>query len=217
MPSLFWVLLLLALTILSTSACAPPPVSTPDVAATEEAIAQRLIATMTAQAPTVTSTPTATDTPMPTSTPTFTSTPTSTSTPIPTDTWTPTPTATSTLTATHTPTATDTPMPTNTPEPTSTVTPTPILTGPCCPELEPGKGLLWFENRVDEILQADVGPNYYEIPPMVDYVSGCACFQLDPGHYTAILACRWGCQGFTKEVDVVEGETYHMMLYFGGY
>ena len=205
---------LLVLTILVLSACGPTPTLTPDMAATEEAIAQRLIATMTAQAPTATLTPTVTDTPAPTTTntPAPTDTPTSTDTPTPTNTLMPTPTDTAT------PIPTDTPMPTDTPEPTPTDMPTAPLMGPCCPEPEPGKGLLWFENWTDELLQADVGPNYYEIPPMdVNYVSGCACFQLDPGHYTAILACRWGCDGFAREIDVVEGETYHMGLYFRGH
>jgi hypothetical protein len=57
----------------------------------------------------------------------------------------------------------------------------------CCPLPQPGQGLLWFDNWVGEIVQADVGPNYYEIPAKIGEVPGCLCIALDAGPHTVIL------------------------------
>ena len=104
----------LLLSVLMLVSCAPQP--TPDLKATETAIAHNVLATLTAQVPTPTLTPEATNTPEPTSTPKPTNTPKPTSTPEATS----TPTVTSTPTATPKPTATPTPTATATPEPTAT-------------------------------------------------------------------------------------------------
>ena len=113
--------------------------TTPDLKATETAIARSAVATLTVQAPTPTLTPVTTATPVVTHTPTATPRPTATPTGTPTaaPTVTPTvtpkatPTETSTSTPTKTPTATYTPMPTAT---ATTPTPIPPLTAtqvPC--------------------------------------------------------------------------------------
>ncbi len=99
--------------------------TTPDLKATETAIARSAVATLTVQAPTPTLTPVATATPV------VTHTPTTTPTPMVTPTGTPTtaPTATPTATPTKTPAATYTPTPTPFPSYTVTATattPTPI-------------------------------------------------------------------------------------------
>jgi len=104
----------LLISVLVLVSCAPQP--TPDLKATETAIAHNVLATLTAQVPTPTLTPEATNTPEPTSTPKPTNTPKPTSTPVATS----TPTVTSTPTATPKPTATPTPTATATPEPTAT-------------------------------------------------------------------------------------------------
>lgn len=101
------VLVLIACVILGTTGCAvssptpmntstPMPSATADSLATEEAIAARIFATLTASAPTVTDTPSKTPSPSPTLTPTETVTPvpatdTPTPRPEPTATWTPEP------------------------------------------------------------------------------------------------------------------------------
>ena len=77
-------LLLIVLVLVS---CAPQP--TPDLKATETAIAQNVLATLTAQVPTPTLTPEATNTPEPTNTPKPTSTSVATNTPTVTSTPTP--------------------------------------------------------------------------------------------------------------------------------
>ena len=69
----------LLISVLVLVSCAPQP--TPDLKATETAIAHNVLATLTAQVPTPTLTPEATDTPEPTSTPKPTSTPEATATP----------------------------------------------------------------------------------------------------------------------------------------
>ena len=109
--------------------------ATPAVKATETAVTQEVVATLTAQAPS----PTATSAPSPTLTSAATVAPPVThpltATPRPPTatqvaTWTPTPAATDTTTPTKTPTGTSTGTPTQTPAathtPTSTKTPTPI-------------------------------------------------------------------------------------------
>jgi hypothetical protein len=109
----FWLWIFIGITICLLGACnATPP---PDLDATSTHIAANILATQTAEAPTVTPTPTSTHTP--------------TNTPIPTDTPTPTPTATNT----PSPTPTDTPLPAPTNTPTLTPippTPTPTTSPP---------------------------------------------------------------------------------------
>lgn len=97
----------LLLSILVLVSCAPQP--TPDLKATETAIAYSIVATLTAQVPSPTSTPVATATLSATSIPTATPKPTATPQPTLTPTSTPEP------TPTNTPEATDTPEPTPTP------------------------------------------------------------------------------------------------------
>ena len=108
--------------------------TTPDLKATETAIARSVVATLTVQAPTPTLTPVATTvpviTPTPTATPKPVATPTGTPTTAPAVTPTTTPTRTSTSTPTRMPTATYTSTPTAT-----ATTPTPI------PPLTPSQAL----------------------------------------------------------------------------
>ncbi len=96
--------------------------TTPDLKATETAIAHSVVATLTVQAPTPTLTPVATATPVVTHTPTATPRPTATPTPVAI----PTPVATLTGTPTTAPTVTPTATPTKTPTATYTPTPTPF-------------------------------------------------------------------------------------------
>jgi len=77
--------------------------------------------------------------------------------------------------------------------------------GPCCQPLQPGKGAIWFESHLGETVFADVGPNYYEIPPKQGDVAGCLCPQLDPGHYTVIVHTGWGDD--RGDIDVIAGQT----------
>jgi hypothetical protein len=91
----------------------------------------------------------------------------------------------------------------------------PPSTGPCCQPLQAGKGQIWFINYVGEIVRADIGPNYYEIPPKQGDVDGCLCPQLDPGHYEAILKTGWG--ELRTEIDVVAGQTLQFPLSYEGY
>ena len=101
--------------------------TTPDLKATETAIARSVVPTLTVQVPTPTLTPVATATPVVTHTPTATPRPVAT----PTGTPTTAPTVTPTATPTKTPTATYTPTPTataTTPTPIPPLTPSPI---PC--------------------------------------------------------------------------------------
>ena len=79
----------LLLSVLVLVSCAPQP--TPDLKATETAIAYNVLATLTAQVPSPAPTPVVTDTPKPTNTPRPTNTPPPTHTPMPTNTPTPTP------------------------------------------------------------------------------------------------------------------------------
>jgi hypothetical protein len=140
-------------------------------------------------------------TPIPTNTPEPTATPVPTNTPIPTD---------SPVLPTDTPVPpTDTPVPpTDTPVPA----PQPIA---CCQPLQPGKGAIWFENHVGEIVQVDVGPNFYEIPPKQGEVAGCLCPQLDPGHYTAIL--RTATHEGRFEIDIVAERILRFPISYAGY
>jgi tetratricopeptide (TPR) repeat protein len=84
--------------------------------------------------------------------------------------------------------------------------------GPCCQPLQPGKGAIWFENHVGETVQADVGPNFYEIPPKQGDVAGCLCPQLDPGHYTAVI--RTGTHEGRGDIDIVAGQILPWPLYY---
>jgi tetratricopeptide (TPR) repeat protein len=91
----------------------------------------------------------------------------------------------------------------------------PPAMGPCCEPLQPGKGAVWFINYVGEIVRADIGPNYYEVPAKQGDVDGCLCPQLDPGHYEAILKTNWG--ELRTEIDVVAGQTLQFPLSYEGY
>jgi hypothetical protein len=152
-----------------------------------------------------------TDTPVP---PTETTTPvppTDTPTPVPpTDTPTPVPPTDTPVPPTDTPVPpTDTPVPpTDTPVPA----PPPIA---CCQPLQPGKGAIWFENHVGEIVQVDVGPNFYEIPPKQGDAAGCLCPQLDPGHYTAVL--RTATHEGRFDIDIVAERILRFPISYAGY
>jgi tetratricopeptide (TPR) repeat protein len=91
----------------------------------------------------------------------------------------------------------------------------PPVTAPCCQPLQAGKGAIWFENHVGESVQADVGPNFYEVPPKQGDVAGCLCPQMDPGHYTAVI--RTGSHEGRFEIDIVAGQTLHFPLSYEGY
>ena len=91
----------------------------------------------------------------------------------------------------------------------------PPVTAPCCQPPEPGKGVIWFENHVGETVQADVGPNFYEIPPKQGDVAGCLSPQLDPGHYAAVI--RTGTHEGRFDIDIVAGQTLHFPLSYEGY
>ena len=113
---------------------------------------------------------------------------------------------TNTPTSKPEPTATPKPKATATTKPKPTAAPTQVPPPPsvaCCPPAQPGQGLLWFDNGVGEIVQADVGPNYHEIPAKQGDVAGCLCLPLDPGHYTVILKTPTHKGGF--EIDIVAG------------
>jgi hypothetical protein len=159
--------------------------------------------TLTSVPPTDTPVP-PTDTPVPpTETPTLVP-PTETPTLVPpTDTPTPVP-------------PTDTPVPpTDTPvPPTDTPVPAPQPIA-CCQPLQPGKGAIWFENHVGEIIQVDVGPNFYEIPPKQGEVAGCLCPQLDQGHYTAVL--RTATHEGRFEFDIVAERILRFPISYAGY
>jgi hypothetical protein len=86
---------------------------------------------------------------------------------------------------------------------------------PCCEPLQPGKGRIWFENWIGEIVQVDVGPNFYEVPPKQGDVAGCLCPQLDPGVYPAVLKTG-GAEG-RWDIEVVAGQTWHQPLSIEGY
>ena len=86
--------------------------------------------------------------------------------------------------------------------------------GPCCPAMEPGKGLLWLENFVGEPLQVDFGTQFgtqaYQVPAKQGDVSGCLCLLQDGGHYILVVKTftaegRW-------ELDIVPGQTVHFPL-----
>jgi hypothetical protein len=53
---------------------------------------------------------------------------------------------------------------------------------------------------VGEIVQADVGPSYYEIPAKQGEVAGCLCIPLAAGHYTVILKTQTHAGNF--EIDI---------------
>ena len=91
----------------------------------------------------------------------------------------------------------------------------PPVGGPCCQPLQPGKGAIWFENHIGEIVQVDVGPNFYEVPPKQGDTPGCLCPQLDPGRYPAVLKTG-GAEG-RWEIEIVAGQTWHQPLSIEGY
>ena len=135
--SLACVLVLILVGVTALAGCTHIRVSldrtTPDLKATETAIAHSVVATLAVQVPTPTLTPVATTAPVVTPTPTATPRPAATPTPVATPTGTPTtaPTVTPTATPTKAPTATHTPTPTataTTPTPIPPLTPSPI---PC--------------------------------------------------------------------------------------
>jgi tetratricopeptide (TPR) repeat protein len=86
----------------------------------------------------------------------------------------------------------------------------PPVGGPCCQPLQSGKGAIWFRNFIGETVRADVGPNFYEIPPKQGDVDGCLCPQLDPGHYMAIVQTDKG--ELRIEIDIVAGQTLQFPL-----
>lgn len=131
---LFWICTVYICLLISS--CGPAP--TPEIGATETAIAFQILATQTAQAALVTPTATPTSTPSPTAT--LTSTPTATSAPQPTATPTETP-----LSLTPTPIPSPTPLPTPTP--------------PCVRFPRRGFGKVWHENESARDL---VGCAYYD-------------------------------------------------------
>jgi hypothetical protein len=63
--------------------------------------------------------------------------------------------------------------------------------------------LLWFDNWVGEIVQADVGTIFNEIPAKVGDVAGCLCLPLDAGHYTVIV--KTGSHGGSFALDIFAG------------
>jgi tetratricopeptide (TPR) repeat protein len=87
--------------------------------------------------------------------------------------------------------------------------------GPCCQPLQPGKGAIWFENWIGEIVQVDVGPNFYEVSPKQGDTPGCLCPQLDPGRYPAVLKTG-GAEG-RWDIEIVAGQTWHQPLSIEGY
>jgi len=91
-----------------------------------------------------------------------------------------------------------------------------LAKGPCCEPLQPGKGAIWFENWIGEIVLVDVGSNYYQVPPKQGDVPGCLCPQLDPGLYPAVLKTEWGVEG-RWDIEVVAGQTWHQLLSIEGY
>jgi tetratricopeptide (TPR) repeat protein len=86
---------------------------------------------------------------------------------------------------------------------------------PCCEPLQPGKGLIWFENWIGETVQVDVGPNFYEVPPKVGDTPGCLCPQLDPGTYPAVL--KTGSAEGRWDIIIEAGKTWHQPLSYEGY
>ena len=130
---------------------------------------------------------------------------------VPRDTETPAPLAPQVPTeaARPTPTATLRPTePSTGAEPTSTLAP---RLPACCTAADPGQGWLWFDNHAEEIVSADVGLDYYEIPAKQGDVPGCLCQPLDPGRYTVIL--HTGTHEVRLEVDVAAGEVQPFMVY----
>jgi hypothetical protein len=63
--------------------------------------------------------------------------------------------------------------------------------------------LLWFDNHVGEIVEADVAAGNHRIPAKQGDVAGCLCLALDAGHYTVILKTPTHKGSF--EIDIVPG------------
>ena len=97
-------------------------------------------------------------------------------------------------------------------EPTSTLAP---RLPACCTPAPDGLGWLWFDNHMEQIVSADVGLNYHEIPAKQGDVSGCLCQALDPGRYTVIL--HTGTHEVRLELDVAAGEVEPFMIYPEGH
>ena len=91
---------------------------------------------------------------------------------------------------------------------------TPSIT-PCCVAPQAGKGLLWFENHIGEIVEVDVGPTHYMVPPKENGIAGCLCAELDPGRHT--VAVHTGTHSGTFEIDIVEGQILRFPLSYQGY
>jgi hypothetical protein len=87
----------------------------------------------------------------------------------------------------------------------------------CCRQPpEPGRGQIWFENHIGEILQVDISPYYFEVPPKQGDVAGCLCPQLDPGHYTLVVRTM-SSEHLPEEIDIAPEAMYHRLYHYVGY
>jgi hypothetical protein len=68
---------------------------------------------------------------------------------------------------------------------------------------------------VGEVVSADVGPNYHEIPAKQGDVAGCLCLPLDPGHYNVVL--HTGTHEGRFEVDIAAGRVLRFPVSYQGY
>ena len=86
--------------------------------------------------------------------------------------------------------------------------------GSCCKPLESGKGAIWIEHFVGTNGRVDIGPHFFELPSQQNDVPGCACPQLEPGHYTVIH--NTDTHGGNWEIDVAAGQTVHFPISYAG-
>jgi hypothetical protein len=106
------------------------------------------------------------------------------------------------------------------PPPTDTPTPvTSIALGPCCEPLQPGKGMLWFENFAAFEGAASLGSERYPIGKRQYEAgeagpTGCLCLQVDPGSHEITVADRWSSPRWETKlwIDVVAGQIWHLPI-----
>jgi formylglycine-generating enzyme required for sulfatase activity len=105
-------------------------------------------------------------------------------------------------------------LPTDTPAPLASV-----ALGPCCEPLQPGKGMLWFENFAAFEGAAALGPERYPIGGRQYEAgeagpTGCLCLQVDPGSHEITVADRWSSPRWETKlwIDVVAGQIWHLPI-----
>jgi formylglycine-generating enzyme required for sulfatase activity len=106
------------------------------------------------------------------------------------------------------------PPPTDTPTPVASV-----ASGPCCEPLQPGKGMLWFENFAAFEGAASLGSERYPIGKRQYEAgeagpTGCLCLQVDPGSHEITVADRWSSPRWETKlwIDVVAGQIWHLPI-----